>query len=196
MQSRNPKNVVETYARMEGHVAALRELTQAPYAASFGELRRLRDDRHKLYRSYGAVDYTALFVQLEADVIAAADAAAVEVEKTYREARTALDAIVEKERDTLMFNIEEPSGRRRKMHLLRAIRVRVPAEFIKDFKEGFTARYGAELAYAAIDDERVAANLDARYKRLMKYALYMQCDTDTEEVDEDEEQVEKRARHA
>ena len=166
MQSRNPKNVVETYARMEGHVAALRELTQASYAASL----RLKE----------------------------ADAAAVEVEveKTYREARTALDAIVERERDTLMFNIEEPSGRRRKMHLLRAIRVRVPAEFIKDFKEGFTARYGAELAYAAIDDERVAANLDARYKRLMKYALYMQCDTDTEEVDEDEEQVEKRARHA
>lgn len=166
MQSRNPKNVVETYARMEGHVAALRELTQASYAASFGELRRLKED---------------------------AAAVEVEVEKTYREARTALDAIVEKERDTLMFNIEEPSGRRRKMHLLRAIRVRVPAEFIKDFKEGFTARYGAELAYAAIDDERVAANLDARYKRLMKYALYMQCDTDT---DEDEEQVEKRARHA
>ena len=78
MQSRNPKNVVETYARMEGHVAALRELTQAPYAASFGELRRLKEDRRKLYQSYGdddAVDYTALFVQLEADVIAAAAAA-------------------------------------------------------------------------------------------------------------------------
>ena len=181
---------------MEAHLAALGEITQASYAASFGELRRLKDDRRKLYQSYGdddAVDYTALFVQLEADVIAAADAAAVEVEKTYCEARTALNESVEKERDTRMF--KGLSGRRRKVHLLRVIRVRVPAEFMQDFKGAFTARYGAELAYAVVDDERVAANLDDRYKRRAEYAVFAPCDTDTEE-EEEEEQVEKRARHA
>ena len=66
---------------------------------------------------------------------------------------------------------------------------------MQDFKGAFTARHGAELAYAAIDDERVATNLDARYKRCAEHALSTQCDTDTEE-EEEEEQVEKRARHA
>ena len=108
----------------------------------------------------------------------------------------AVDAIVEEERDSRMF--KELSGRRRKPegHLLRAIRVLVPERFMHHFKEAFTARYGAELAYAVIDDGRVAANLDDRYKRLAIYAVSTLCDTDTDEVSEEEEQVEKRARHA
>ena len=142
---------------MEGHLVALRELTQAPYAASFDQLRQLKVDRRKLYQSYGdddAVDYTALFVQFDADVIATEEAVVVEVEKMYREARTAVDKSVEEERETRMF--KEMSGRRHKGHLLRAMRVRVTEEFMDKVKKAFTARYGAELA--VINDERVCCH--------------------------------------
>ena len=139
--------LAEKYTNMVAHLGKLRELTHAPYAASIGWLRQLKDD-----------DKRELF----------AKAAVEEVVTAYWVARTELDEIVKREQR--MF--QGASGRRRMAHLLRAICVRIPEDLKLTFNTVVASTHGEVLGFAVVDKARMATDFEEHYKRLEKRARH------------------------